>query len=59
MNDVKEILHQQLQLLAEESKNVQPNDRGFKPCLVDYSNAICQIVDSYVRLLEIEKAKTE
>ena len=57
MERVKEILRQQLELLAEESKRLQPNDKGYKPCLVEYSEAICQIADCYKRLLDSEKPK--
>ena len=40
---VIELLYQQLQLLAEESKKSKPNDRGYKPGLVEYSDAIDRI----------------
>ena len=59
MERVKEILRQQLELLAEESKRLQPNDKGYKPCLVEYSEAICQTADCYKRLLDTEKPKRE
>lgn len=41
--------------MAEESKKAKPNDRGYKPCLVELSQAICQIADSYMYLLDTEK----
>ena len=56
---VLEILCQQMELLEEESKKVKPNDRGYKPSLVEYSQAICQIADTYARFLDIGKTKTE
>lgn len=59
MEEVRKILRQQLELLAEESKKLQPNDKGYKPCLVEYSQAICQIADSYKRLSDTEKPKAE
>lgn len=59
MERVKEILRQQLELLAEESKNIQPNDKGYKPFLIEYSKAICQVADTYTHLLCIEKAETK
>jgi hypothetical protein len=56
---ISEILCQQIELLAEESKNIQPNDKGYKPFLIEYSQAICQIADTYARFLDIGKTKTE
>lgn len=57
--DVKKILYQQLQLLAEESKNAKPNEKGYKPGLKEYSEAICQISDSYSRILNAQKGEKE
>lgn len=59
ISSIKEILYQQLQLLAEESKNIQSNDKGYKPFLIEYSRAICQVADTYERLLYTEKAETK
>lgn len=54
---VLEILCQQMELLAEESKKVKPNDRGYKPYMVELSQAICQIADSFGYLLNSGKPK--
>lgn len=59
ISSIKEILYQQLQLLAEESKNIQPNDKGYKPLLVEYSKAICQVAYTYTHLLDIDKVCKE
>lgn len=56
---IKKILYQQLQLLAEESKKIQPNDKGYKPLLTEYSKAICQVADTYTHLLCIKKTRAE
>ena len=56
---VLEILCQQMELLAEESKKVKPNDRGYKPSFVELSSAICRIADSFGYLLNTEKPKEE
>lgn len=50
--EVKEILCQQLQLLAEKSKEVKPDERGSVGSLVDMSNAMCRLTDSYKSLSE-------
>lgn len=42
-DDVANILYQQLQLLAEESKNAERNERGYKPGLTEYSDSIYRI----------------
>ena len=49
--EVKEILCQQLQLLAEKSKEVKMEDRGAVGALTDMSNAMCRLADSYHLLL--------
>lgn len=54
---ISEILCQQIELLAEESKNIQPNDKGYKPFLIEYSQAICQIADTYARFFRYWKNK--
>lgn len=59
ISSIKEILYQQLQLLAEESRNIQPNDKGYKPLLIEYSKAICQVAYTYTHLLSIEKTGEE
>lgn len=45
--EVKEILCQQISLLAEKSKEVKADDRGAIGSLVDMSNAMCRLSDSY------------
>lgn len=54
MDGVKEILCQQLQLLAEESKNAKLNDRGYKSGLIEYSDAICRISETYAKISGIQ-----
>lgn len=51
-NEVKDILCQQLQLLAEKSQGCQPTDSGFYPGLIDYSRVICGLADTYTHLSE-------
>lgn len=50
--EVKEILCQQLRLLAEKSKEVKSDERGVVGSLVDISNAMCRLTDSYKSLSE-------
>lgn len=50
--EVKEILCQQLNRLAEKSKEVKSGERGAVGSLVDISNAMCRLTDSYKSLLE-------
>ena len=52
---VKEILYQQLQLQAEKSKDCVPVKDGYYPGLIEYSKAMCEISDSYCRLLSLEQ----
>lgn len=52
-DDVKEILYQQLQLLAEESKNAERNERGYKVGLVEYSDSIYRISSILQSLLDV------
>ena len=52
---VKEILYQQLQLLAEKSKECVPVKDGYYPGLIEYSKAMSEISDSYYRLLSLEQ----
>ncbi len=52
--DVKEILYQQLQLLAEKSKECVPVKDGYYPGLIEYSRAMSEISNSYFRLLSLE-----
>lgn len=54
-DDVKEILYQQLQLLAEESKNAERDERGYKVGLVEYSDAICHISSILQMLLDVRE----
>lgn len=42
-DNVAEILYQQLELLAEESKNAEQNERGYKPGLTEYTSAMCKV----------------
>lgn len=46
-NDVKELLYQQLQLLAEKSKECVPVKDGYYPGLIEYSKVMSEIADSY------------
>lgn len=54
-DDVKEILYQQLQLLVEESKNAERNERGYKVGLVEYSDSIYRISSILQRLLNVRE----
>lgn len=54
-NYVEEILYQQLELLAEESKNAKRNERGYKPGLTEYTNAMCQISAELTILLRMKE----
>lgn len=49
-DEVKEILCQQINLLAEKSKEVKTDNRGAVGSLVDMSNAMCRLTDSYTAL---------
>lgn len=52
-DDVVEILYQQLELLAEESKNAERNERGYKVGLTEYTNAMCRISTEINSLLQL------
>jgi transcriptional regulator with XRE-family HTH domain len=52
-DSVLKILYQQIQLLAEESRNAKDNGNGWKSGLTEYSETMCHLSNAYANILDV------